>query len=48
MKGIRDEIAKSLAASRKLGAAKKVALLPVFGDVDQYTKGLFRDRKSVV
>ncbi|MBP5511666.1 MAG: hypothetical protein J6Z49_12175 [Kiritimatiellae bacterium] len=43
VKGIRDEIAKSLAASRKLGAAKKVALLPVFGDVDQYTKGLFRD-----
>ena len=43
VKGIRGEIAKSLAASKKLGAVKKVAMLPVFGDADRYTEGLFRD-----
>ncbi len=41
--GIREEIKKSLEASRKLGAVKKVAMLPVAGDVDQYAGGLFRD-----
>ena len=41
--GIRAEIGKSLAKSSKLGAAKRVAMLPIAGDVDQYGAGLFRD-----
>ncbi len=41
--GIRSEIAKSIAKSRKLSAVKKVAMLPVAGDIDQYAAGLFRD-----
>lgn len=41
--GIRDEIRKSLAASKKLASVKKVAMLPVAGDIDQYAAGLFRD-----
>lgn len=41
--GIREEIKKSLATSKKLGSIKKVAMLPVVGDIDQYASGLFRD-----
>ena len=41
--GIRAEIGKSLAKSAKLGAVKRVAMLPIAGDVDQYGEGLFRD-----
>lgn len=41
--GIRDEIGKSMAKSPKLGSVKRVAMLPIAGDVDQYGAGLFRD-----
>ncbi len=42
--GIRAEIGKSLAKSAtKLGAVKRVALLPIAGDDDQYGAALFRD-----
>ena len=41
--GVRAEIAKSLEASKKLGAVKKVAMLPIAGDIDQYVAGLYRD-----
>ena len=41
--GIRAEIGKSLAKSAKLGAVKRVAMLPIAGDDDQYGAGLFRD-----
>ena len=41
--GLRDKVADSLGKSQKLGAVKKVAMLPVAGDVDQYAFGLFRD-----
>ena len=41
--GIRAEIGKSLAKAAKLGAVKRVALLPIAGDVDQYGEGIFRD-----
>ena len=41
--GIRAEIGKSMAKSAKLGTAKRVAILPIAGDVDQYGEGLFRD-----
>ena len=44
--GIRAEIGKSLAASKKIAGVKKVAMLPVAGDVDQYAAGLFRDALS--
>ncbi len=41
--GIRAEMAKSLEASKKLVGVKKVAMLPIAGDIDQYAAGLFRD-----
>jgi len=41
--GIRAEIGKSLAKSTKLGAVKRVAMLPIAGDDDQYGAALFRD-----
>ncbi len=41
--GIRAKVAASLKKSQKLGAAKKVAMLPIAGDIDQYAAGLFRD-----
>ena len=41
--GVRAKVADSLGKSQKLGAVKKVAILPVAGDVDQYAEGLFRD-----
>ncbi len=41
--GIRAEMAKSLEASKKLAGVKKVAMLPIAGDIDQYVAGLFRD-----
>ena len=41
--GVRAKVAASLAKSAKLGSVKKVAILPVSGDVDQYSEGLFRD-----
>lgn len=41
--GVRGKIAESLAKSPRLGAAKKVAILPISGDVDQYVGGLVRD-----
>lgn len=41
--GIRGRIADSLAKSGKLKAVGRVAVLPVAGDIDQYTAGLFRD-----
>lgn len=44
--GIRGEIAKSLAAAKRIDAVKKVAMLPIAGDIDQYSEGLFRDALS--
>ena len=41
--GIRAKMSESLAKSSRLGAVKRVAILPVAGDVDQYDEGLFRD-----
>ncbi len=41
--GIREKVSASLAASKKLSAVKKVAMLPIAGDIDQYAAGLFRD-----
>ena len=41
--GIREKVAASLRKSPKLSAVRKVALLPVAGDRDQYVYGLFRD-----
>ena len=41
--GLRAKIADSLAKSKRLGNVKKVAILPIAGDVDQYGEGLFRD-----
>ena len=41
--GIRAKVSGSLAKSQKLGVVKKVAMLPIAGDVDQYAFGLFRD-----
>jgi len=41
--GIRAKVADSLAKSPNLGAVKRVAMLPIAGDVDQYVEGLFRD-----
>ena len=41
--GIRAKVSKSLANSSKIGAVKRVAILPIAGDVDQYSEGLFRD-----
>ena len=45
--GIRAKMSESLAKSPKLGAVKRVAILPVVGDVDQYAEGLFRDVLSM-
>ena len=44
--GFRAEVAKSLAASPKLASVKRVAMLPIAGDRDQYAEGLFRDALS--
>lgn len=41
--GIRAKAAESIAKSAKLGAVKRVAMLPVAGDIDRYAEGLFRD-----
>lgn len=41
--GIRAKMSESIAKSSRLGAVKRVAILPLAGDNDQYTKGLFRD-----
>ena len=41
--GVRAKVADSLGKSQKLGAVRKVAMLPIAGDVDQYAFGLFRD-----
>lgn len=41
--GIKAKVAESLAKSTKLGSVKKVSILPVAGDIDQYAFGLFRD-----
>jgi hypothetical protein len=41
--GIRAKISESLAKSARIGAVKRVAILPVAGDVDQYAAGLLRD-----
>ena len=41
--GIRAKVSESLAKSAKIGAVKRVAILPIAGDVDQYSEGLFRD-----
>ena len=41
--GIRAKMSESLAKSSRLDAVKRVVILPLAGDNDQYTKGLFRD-----
>lgn len=41
--GLRAKVAESLGKSQKLSGAKKVAMLPIAGDIDQYAMGLFRD-----
>lgn len=41
--GIREKVAASLKNSARLSAVRKVAILPVAGDRDQYVQGLFRD-----
>lgn len=41
--GIRAKVSASLKASERLSQVKKVAMLPIAGDVDQYAAGLFRD-----
>ena len=41
--GIRAAVADSLKKSGRLAAVKKVAMLPIAGDIDQYGAGLFRD-----
>ena len=41
--GIRAKVSESLAKSSRLDAVKRVVILPLAGDNDQYTKGLFRD-----
>ena len=41
--GVRAKIEASLKKSEKLGAVKKVAILPMSGDLDRYAEGLLRD-----
>jgi len=41
--GLRRKIGASLGRSSRLESVKRVALMPVFGDIDNYAEGLFRD-----
>lgn len=41
--GIRAKVSESLSKSTRLASVRRVALLPIAGDVDQYAAGLFRD-----
>lgn len=41
--GLKEKIGQSLGKSARLGGVKKVVLLPIAGDFDQYGEGLVRD-----